>query len=220
MLIDYSLCSKLIELIHGVKVNKIYHIGAHEGEEASIYAQNLVSHVIWFEANISLVEKLKKNIDAYKMSQNIVPCALYDKNTSIDFHITNNGQSSSLYQLHRHAKYYPNIVVNKTERIKTYRLDTLIDRDPKILPWSDFQFLNIDTQGAELSILKGLGGYIDMDPLKGIYLEINSEPLYENIPLVGEIDDYLASHGFYRVLTKWYSDHGWGDGFYLKSRTY
>jgi hypothetical protein len=58
MLIDYSLCSKLIELIHGVKVNKIYHIGAHEGEEASIYAQNLVSHVIWFEANIALVEKL------------------------------------------------------------------------------------------------------------------------------------------------------------------
>jgi hypothetical protein len=59
MLIDFNLCTKLIELTHGARVRKVYHIGAHEGEEASIYAQNMVSNVIWFEANVTLIEKLK-----------------------------------------------------------------------------------------------------------------------------------------------------------------
>jgi hypothetical protein len=218
MLIDFSVCSKLIEIAHGVKVEKIFHVGAHEGEEAIIYSQNMVSHVIWFEANFSLIDKLKRNLENFKMVQYIVPCALFDMDTTIDFHIANNGQSSSLYKLEKHAEYYPNILVDKSEKIKAYRLDTLIDSSERKLPWHDFQFINIDTQGAELSILKGLGSFIDMPSIKGIYLEINSEPLYRDIPLVAEIDSFLAIHGFFRVLTKWMPGHGWGDGFYLKSR--
>jgi len=220
MLIDFTLCTKLIELTHGTKVRKIYHIGAHEGEEVNIYDQNTVTDVIWFEANISLIEKLKQHIDSFKIRQSIVPCALWHEDSVLDFHVTNNPQSSSFFVLSKHSDYYPNITVHKTEKIKTYRLDTLINRNPKILPWVDFDFLNIDTQGAELSILKGLGSYLDADSLKGIYLEINSEPLYKNIPLVDEIDDFLRQHGFFRVLTKWWAGHGWGDGFYLRARTF
>jgi len=220
MLIDFTLCTKLVELAHETPVRKIYHIGAHEGEEASIYAQNMVSNIIWFEANMTLIEKLKKHIDSFKMTQHIIPCALWDEDSHFDFHVTNNPQSSSFFELSKHSDYYPSITVERIEKIKTYRLDTLINRSPKILPWSDFDFLNIDTQGAELSILKGLGSFIDSDSLKGIYLEINSEPLYKNIPLVDEIDDFLRAHGFFRVLTKWWATHGWGDGFYLKSRTF
>jgi FkbM family methyltransferase len=208
----------LIKLIHNVDLKKIYHIGAHQGEEAFIYAQNKVSHVVWFEANTELLTTLKNNIDVFKMHQSVLPYALWDKDSTIDFHITNNGQSSSFYELSRHTKHYPDIAVEKTEKINAYRLDTLINADPKKLPWFDIDFLNIDTQGSELSILKGMGNYIDMDSLKGIYLEINSEPLYKNIPLVNEIDDFLRGHGFVRVLTKWWADHGWGDGFYLKTK--
>ena len=79
MLIDFALCTKLVELTHETPVRKIYHIGAHEGEEASIYAQNMVSNIIWFEANMTLIEKLKKQIDSFKMTQHIIPCALWMK---------------------------------------------------------------------------------------------------------------------------------------------
>jgi FkbM family methyltransferase len=220
MLIDFTLCTEIIERVHGTKVRKIYHIGAHEGEEVNIYAQNMVTHVIWFEANMSLIKKLKTHIDNFKMTQSIVPCALWDEDTYLDFHVTNNPQSSSFFELSKHSDYYPGITVDKIEKIKTYRLDTLIKSSPRILPWEDFDFLNIDTQGAELSILKGLGSFIDSECLKGIYLEINSETLYKNIPLVSEIDAFLMAHGFFRVLTKWWANHGWGDGFYLKARTF
>lgn len=220
MLINFNQCANLIEMTHGVQVKKIYHIGAHEGEEAPIYARGGVTHVTWFEANLKLLNRLKGNIDAFRMDQSIVPCALWDKDTFLDFHITNNGESSSFYELSKHSDYYPEITVSETEKLKTYRLDSLIDRSPRILPWSDFHFLNIDTQGAELSILKGLGKHLTSPFLKGIYLEINSEFLYKNIPLVDEIDDFLKPHGFFRVLTKWVPERGWGDGFYLKSRIF
>jgi FkbM family methyltransferase len=127
MLIDFNLCTKLIELTHGARVRKVYHIGAHEGEEASIYAQNMVSNVIWFEANMTLIEKLKKHIDSFKITQHIIPCALWDEDSYFDFHVTNNPQSSSFFELSKHSDYYPSITVDRIEKIKTYRLDTLIN---------------------------------------------------------------------------------------------
>lgn len=219
MLIELSQCLNLIYACHNVNTKKIFHVGAHEGEEAVAYYQNGVSHVIWFEANLELIPNLKKNIDLVKMDQTIVPCALWESKSSLTFNITNNSQSSSFFALDKHLDYYPNIIVQERRDMQTFRLDDLMTRDPQLLPWTDLQFLNIDTQGAELSILKGLGGLITNPTLKGIYLEVNSRPLYKNIPLIEDIDSYLNKYGFFRVLTKWWNDDGWGDAFYLKSRS-
>jgi FkbM family methyltransferase len=48
-------------------------------------------------------------------------------------------------------------------------------------------FLKIDTQGAELEILKGLGDYFPMI----IKVEAQVQPMYENIPNWGELISYL-----------------------------
>jgi FkbM family methyltransferase len=219
MLIDFSSCSKLIELTHNAHPKKVLHIGAHEGEEAAIYKKNGISHCIWFEANTALMEKLKKNTQSFDMEQCLLPYALWNENAVMDFHISNNTQCSSLYEFNTHAQHYPEINFSTIEKIPVYRLDFLINSQPQILPWTDFNFINIDTQGSELPILKGLGKFINAESLHGIYLEINSEHLYSNISLVAEIDEFLAQHNFHRVLTKWWGNQGWGDGFYLKSRT-
>jgi FkbM family methyltransferase len=219
MLIEFSQCKELINICHKIEIRKVFHVGAHEGEEASIYFKNNVTHIIWFEANQDLIPQLKKQIDLIKIDQTIVPCALWDSNASLEFNITNNPQSSSLFKLDKHSDYYPNIFVNEVRNVTTYRLDDLINRTPKLLPWTDFQFLNIDTQGAELNILKGLGKFINSPSLKGIYLEVNSQSLYKGIPMINDIDSYLNHYGFFRVLTKWWNSDGWGDAFYLKERT-
>lgn len=218
MLIDFSQCNRLIEILHGIPVKKIYHIGAHVGEEASIYSDNKVEQVVWFEANESLLPALSKNISKYNMKQFIAPYALFDENKALKFNVTNNFQSSSIFELDKHAIYYPQIVVNEVKDIMAYRLDSLIEVEPCYLPWFDFDFINIDTQGAELAVLKGLGKYISQPSIKGIFLEVNSEPLYKGIPLISEIDAFLSRQSFYRILTKWTND-GWGDAFYIKSIT-
>jgi len=206
MLINYEECLKLIE--GGCK--KILHIGAHTGEEAEAYFKAGATHIIWFEANDSLIPELKKFIYQFNMSQQIFNIALWDKNETLTFKVTNNFQSSSFFDLEVHAKYYPHIEVVEEKELMGYRLDSING-----LQFYDFEFINIDTQGAELAILKGMGDLILSPSIKAIYLEVNKEELYKDIPLIDEIDEFLAGYQFTRALTAW-TNEGWGDALYIK----
>lgn len=216
MLIEFQQCQQLIQALHGSAIKKVYHVGAHIGEESALYHAHGVEHVVWFEANEALLPALQQNIARYPMQQFIAPYPLFSENKTLKLNITNNPQSTSVFELGKHAEYYPGIVVNQVREVQAYRLDALMAVDPPYLPFTDCDFINIDTQGAELAILKGMGQYLRQPSLKGIYLEVNSEPLYKGIPLVSEIDGYLMDHGFQRMLSAWTKD-GWGDAFYLKT---
>jgi FkbM family methyltransferase len=218
MLIDFKECAEIVKIIHGVEIENIYHIGAHEGQEAAAYSEQGAKKVIWFEANTDLIEVLNKNINKYHLDNQIIPYALWNENTELEFNITNFNQSSSFFELEMHAEYYPNIIVESKKRINAFRLDSLITIKDTFLKWHDFDFVNIDTQGAELAILQGFGDYLAADSLKAIYLEVNSEQLYKGIPTVDEIDSYLTQFNFFRCKTAW-SNAGWGDAFYLKPST-
>ena len=218
MLIDFKDCSNIIKSLHGTATEYIYHVGAHEGQEAQAYSENGVKKVIWFEANTDLIDVLNSNIKNYPIDNQIIPYALWNENTELEFNITNHNQSSSFFELENHAEYYPGIIVEAKKKIKAFRLDSLIAIGNNFIKWHNFDFINIDTQGAELAILQGLGNHLSIDSLKGIYLEVNSEELYKGIPVVQEIDAYLAKFNFLRCKTVW-SNAGWGDALYVKSST-
>jgi len=217
MLIHYKTCVEIMTACHGSAPTKVLHIGAHAGEEASFYSQQGVQEVIWFEANESLIPQLKKNVSAYAMRQQIVPVALWSSNETLRFNITNNVQSSSVFELNTHSTHYPGIRVTEVKKVKAYRLEGLTGLREPLLNFTDFEFVNIDTQGAELAILKGFGSLIDQPSIKGIYLEVNREKLYKEIPLIEEIDEFMASHKLHRIISCW-TNAGWGDAFYLRSR--
>jgi hypothetical protein len=73
--------------------------------------------------------------------------------------------------------------------------------------------LNIDVQGYELEVLKGLGNLLNDTKL--IYTEINTDELYESCPTVEYIDAYLFSFKFKRVEGL-ITDLKWGDAIYIK----
>ncbi len=216
MLLEFSQCNQLIETLWGSRVAKVLHVGAHHGEEAAIYAAHGVQSVMWFEANAALIPTLEANLAQYAMQQYVFAHPLLDENRVVQFHITNNSQASSVFALDRVSHFYPQIVEQEVRDVQAYRLDSLMAGTPSHLPWTDPDFINIDTQGAELPILQGMGTYIDQPSLKGIYLEVNSETLYKGAPVVTEIDAFLAQHGFSRVMTHW-TNAAWGDAFYLKT---
>ena len=64
---------------------------------------------------------------------------------------------------------------------------TTIKESLSELKIKNLDFLKIDTQGSELEILKGLGGY---QPLM-MKIEVQVIPMYENIPNWGELLSYL-----------------------------
>jgi len=215
MLIPYQTCANAIKALHSVVPTKVIHIGAHVGEEAAFYQDEGVKEVIWFEANRELLGELEENTRKFRLKQQIIPLALWDKNTELQFNITNNLQSSSFLGLGTHREHYPDIVVERLETVSAYRLDSLISSVPGFLSFSDFDFINIDTQGAELHILKGMGDYVFQESVKGVYLEVNTEEVYKGAPSIAEIDSYLMRGGFYRMKTR-VTTKGWGDALYIR----
>tara|TARA_B100000963_G_C22582899_1_gene651696 strand:- start:96 stop:1034 length:939 start_codon:yes stop_codon:yes gene_type:complete len=83
--------------------------------------------------------------------------------------------------------------VSKTEMIEC---DTL-SNSLKELKINNLDYLKIDTQGAELEILKGMGAF---RPLM-IKCEIRIFPMYKNEPRWTVIIDYLYSLGY--ILCEW-----------------
>ena len=72
-----------------------------------------------------------------------------------------------------------------------------IDESLKELNIEFLDFLKIDTQGAELEILKGLGNYL---PLM-LKLETQVAPIYEGVPNWGELIDFLYKKNY--MVCEW-----------------
>lgn len=197
----------ILRILFGVKPTGVLHVGAHLAEEMEAYRASEFGRVIWVEAQESLFSALSQRCIG---SDDVVLNGLVwsESGKKLSFHTSNNGQSSSVYELADHAKLYPNIEYVSRDSMVSIRLDELVPTS------MSFDFINLDVQGSELEALKGLGSRIGS--AKWIYSEVNRRHLYSGIPLVGEIDDWLRMNGFQRVVTFW-TEYGWGDALYVKT---
>jgi FkbM family methyltransferase len=192
----------------------IIHIGAHLMEERADYLRYGFRNTIWIEANPNIYEQIKERIS--NTEEKVFQFAASDiDDQEIVFNITNNGQSSSILELEKHSIYYPSIVVTDKISVKTRRMDTLIKNNH--IDIHNYNFINIDVQGAELLVMKGFGELLNN--IDFIYSEINTNSLYKNCSLVEEIDEYLLGYGFYRTETLM-TECEWGDALYIRRKNY
>lgn len=193
-----------------LKISGILHVGAHECEELRDYMSHNINpqQIYWVEAMEHKVLLMKsKNVpNIYQAFVDEVD----DK--EITFNVSNNGQSSSLLEFGTHTIHHPHVKFTETIQGKTKRLDTLIEEHN--IPIQHLNFLNFDIQGVELRALKSMEKYLSH--VDYIYTEINTDYVYKDCNLVGEIDEYLKQFGFTRVATQIASNFGWGDAFYIK----
>lgn len=68
-------------------------------------------------------------------------------------------------------------------------------------------YLKIDTQGSELSILKGAEKLIKQKQIHVIKVEVSAIPVYKNQALFSDIDIYLRQHDYILVDFITYRDH-------------
>ena len=189
----------------------ILHIGAHMCEERVLYNSINIrdNDTLWIEAIgeiVAYVKKINENI-------NIVQAVITDKDDEeLSFMITNNKESSSIFNFGTHAIEHPHVFEIERRRLKSITLNTLFERNN--IPHDRFDFINIDIQGAELKALKGAVHILPH--IKAIYAEVNEKMLYEGAGLLPELDEYLATFNFKRVITNM-TRHGWGDALYIKN---
>lgn len=209
MLIDFR---KLFPK-YGIHPNGVLHIGANVGEEAPIYDELGIKNALFIEANPEIYPKLERNIEAIARRGRMyitVQACISDIEEDVNFHVSNNGsQSSSILELGTHKIAHPEVHYTHDIKMRTVRVDKLLHETDL-----DYDFLNIDVQGAELKVLRGMGDLLHR--FRWAYLEVNRDELYKGCARVEDLDMYLLGFGFRRAETEWAGNTGWGDALYVK----
>lgn len=155
----------------------VLHIGAWDAWEAKQYAYYCGDNSIFLEANPNSYERFKSEIEQF--GQKIYNLAAWNED-DLELNLycpPHNQDSSSLME--------QNGDVLKT---KTITIKTLFERED--LNFSNYDLLNIDTEGAELQVLEGIG-----ENLKNFeYIIIEVSDLGSNFET--QVNDYILSKGF------------------------
>lgn len=184
----------------------VLHVGAHEAEELEAYQRYGWTPIIWVEAQPNKIKLLQKKL--VDSENYLIQAAIWDKSgEKLMLNITNNSESTSLFELKTHLSRHPEVAVDQRIEVVTSRLDDLA------LPIK-VDYLSLDIQGGELRALMGFNS--GLVSIKWIYTEVNREELYRGCALVGDIDAYLATYGFKREFTIW-TKYGWGDALYVRA---
>lgn len=195
---------------HNIDITGVFHVGAHECEELSVYEYLGIPsrNIIWIDALPDKVEEQKK-----RGIPNIYQAVISDTDGEhVVFKRTNNNQSSSILEFGTHKDSYPWCVVTQRILMSTNKIDTFM----KIhnLNASRYNFWNFDIQGAELKAL--MGGEESLKDVKALYLEVNTEEVYQGCAKMSEIDSFLECRGFKRVMETIVKE-GWGDALYVRN---
>lgn len=196
-----------LNAILNLKIKGVVHVGAHFAQEFEEYQSVNGKSTLWIDAlpeNISVIRDVIKD-----SSDEVVQGLVWSTSgEQFKFNVaSNDGASSSVLEFGTHQTAHPEI---RFEREVTMTTVTLAE----VIPDSfDFNFLNLDIQGAELHALQGMGKLLER--VSYLYTEVNSKELYKDCVLVKELDTYLCGNGFVRVATYW-SRFGYGDAFYMQ----
>lgn len=176
-------------------------IGAMDGIPKIWKTYEKFLQIIAFEPDDREFTKLISNENLQNLNY-----ALAETKKNIDYYITAaHGKSSNLQPNNDLLSKYPCYQDYEVQRkitldsCKVTSLDLL--RQENLIP--EIDFIKIDTQGSELSILKGGSNNILVN-LLGIQVEVEFLPLYKEQPLFRDVDALLAANHFQLIDLKRY----------------
>ena len=197
---------------HGIEPRGVIHVGAHQAGELEEYLRLGFAKILYVEANPALIPALRAKAAAYPGKVFVAHAAASDVDGVVHLHVTSMDQSSSILPLGKHLEIYPSIREVAKVEVRSRRLDTLLAEEG--LAAADFNFLNLDIQGAELMALRGAPALLA--GVAAVNTEINLQELYQGAALLGELEGFMAEAGFNRaaMVTPWHPT--WGDAFYVR----
>lgn len=206
---------KQLFLERQLSLRGVIHVGAHHGQELSLYVQMGAQEIALFEPLASNINILATNVAALQLTSSVPRVDFYQLalgSTHQQSNMTlasNQGQSSSLLKPKQHLQRHPNVTFEGSETVCVTRMDRIITQPHR------YNLLCIDVQGYELEVLKGAGEFI-LKHIDAICCEVNRAEVYEGNAMVGEIDRYLETFQFTRLTTVWSGDI-WGDALYVRN---
>jgi len=177
----------------------IIHVGANKGQEADFYAIHDKS-IIWIEALPQIFQMLETKVANYPNQQAINALVTDTDGEEYKFYISNNTDavSSSVFEFgDGKDELFPQLKMVDSVRLVGKTLSTIY-REFNI-DGSEFDFLLLDVQGAELMVLKGAESVLHN--FKYILTEISTVNVYKNGVLWDELKAFLNDKGFKEVIS-------------------
>jgi FkbM family methyltransferase len=187
-------------------ITGVIHIGGHIGHENWIYEKHKIPNVLYYEPNPVIFKDLVYIADSAKC----VNKALGNVSGKIEMYVetANGGMSNSILKPKLHLEKYPHIEFSEKITVDIEKLDNEnFDR-------SLYNFLNIDTQGYELEVLKGATN--TLKNIIGIIIEVNLVEMYEGNGNFYEIREFLEKHNFVQEKIALVDDQTWGEAYFKK----
>lgn len=176
----------------GADFSGVIHVGANIGEERFEYAEHNLN-VLWFEPNPISFKILKDNIAEFPKQKAFPFLILDEDDREYLLHLANNdGASSSILERTGHKVAWPNVSYVSDVLVKGLTLNTFFKRYE--IDKKSFQFLSIDTEGTELSVLKGATDILPF--IQFAEIEVMDFDVYRSNPTIEEINNFMESFGF------------------------
>jgi|TARA_R110000824_G_scaffold356223_1_gene543429 FkbM family methyltransferase len=201
-----------------VAITGAIHVGAFLGEELSDYRSLGLDNTILFEPQEKLYHMTK-----FKCwpTERVFNVALGSEDKTVDMFISDRaggvhggaGASSSILQPKKHLAEHPEVTFPKKEKITVKRFDKFIEENEIDIKYHNL--LNIDVQGYELEVLKGIGEHLNQIDI--VIVEVNRDETYKDCALIEEVDGHLARFNFTRIAVVWQSQ-SWGDALYVRGK--
>jgi FkbM family methyltransferase len=136
----------------------------------------------------------------------LIPYALLDEEKQVDIYITQNPGCSSIYPPDKFVVDTFLWCAGEHPLYKSISKTTTLDKFASDNGIQKIDYIKIDTQGAELLVLKGAKNILKTTSF--IKVEVQFNPLYEGASLFSDIDMYLRSQGF--VLYRFFDLNHYG----------
>ncbi len=178
-------------ILQHFRIETVLDVGANKGQ----YALGILKHgykgkIYSFEPILSVYKLLEKR-SSNSFGWTALNLGVGSKDEEVMINVSENIVSSSLYKVRKESLVAePTTRIVRQERIRITTLD-------KFLAEQNFTgevLLKLDVQGYELEALKGATG--SLPGIKLIQAELSFVPVYDGIPLFGEIVSYLEQKGY------------------------
>lgn len=194
---------------YNVQITGVIHVGGHIGEEMQAYKNSNIENLIVFEPQKHCFDQLCNEASRVGLTDaKFINKALGNKVGRVEMTSDPTGLCGSILNPKLHLELSPDVIFSVKEEVDLSTLDDEIEED------HPFNFLNMDTQGYELEVLKG--GKRTLEKIQYIYTEVNQAEVYENNAMIHELDEFLESYEMERIATGWHGSQTWGDAFYIK----
>lgn len=184
---------------HLERCRGIIHVGANDGLELTADGRVQTTYadtdllVVWIEPIPEVYRSLIENIADYPKHTAIQALISDADGDERVLHVaSNNGLSSSIFDLHQHRDIWPDIGYVRDIPVRTETLPAALERAGVRV--TDYDALVLDTQGSELLILKGAVSLLPR--FRYIVAEAAEFEVYKGGARLEEIKAFLRPFGF------------------------